>query len=311
MKWIELKVLFDGTDRILAEELIANVFYDLGLKGVAIAHIDEEPADEWAEDAIKQPNQRAVTGYIPSNESASDFLNVLKERLALLDQVHHIQSHLLVNHLDEEDWAESWKEFFWPEKIGRRIVVKPTWRSYRPVSDDIVIELDPGMAFGTGTHPTSGMCIQLLEDYVKNGDAVLDVGAGSGILMVAAVKLGAALVWGVDNDAVAVKVAHENLILNKVSKTQYQVLQGDLMNGLERQFSLIVANILSEVIISLLDDIPAVLSPQGKFIFSGITEENAQKVKEKIVETGMIVLETRFQDGWCAIVGKHRIQEKL
>ena len=172
MKWIELKVLFDSTDRILAEELIANVFYDMGLQGVVLSPSGEEPSDEWAEDAIKQPNQSSVTGYIPSSASAPDFLSALKERLALLDQMHHIQSQLQVNYLDEEDWAESWKAFFWPEKIGRRIVVKPTWRSYHPVSDDIVIELDPGMAFGTGTHPTSGMCIQLLEEYVKCGDKV-------------------------------------------------------------------------------------------------------------------------------------------
>lgn len=303
MKWIELNVLFDSTNRSFAEELIANVFYELGLKGVAIAPIDEEPADGWAEDAIERPNQCSVTGYISACTAVSDFIRELKLRLTLLEKNHSIQSQLLINHLDEEDWANSWKEFFWPEKVGQRIVIKPTWRAYNAVADDIIIEIDPGMAFGTGTHPTTSMCVQLLEKYIHKGDIVLDVGTGSGILMLAAAKLGAQSIWGVDNDSVAVKVAKDNLILNKVPQTQYRVLQGDLTNGLKKQFSLIVANILSEVIVTLLDDIPALLSPQGKFIFSGITEENAQKVKQKIVEIGMTVLETRFQDGWCAIVG--------
>lgn len=303
MKWIELNVLFDSTNRSLAEELIANAFYELGLQGVAIAPIGEEPADGWAEDAIERPKQCSVTGYISAHTAVSDFVRELKFRLTLLEETHHIQSQLLINHLDEEDWADSWKEFFWPEKVGQRIVIKPTWRTYDAVADDIIIEIDPGMAFGTGTHPTTSMCLQLLEKYIHKADRVLDVGTGSGILMVAAAKLGAQLIWGVDNDPVAVKVATDNLILNEVPQMQYRVFQGDLTDGLEKQFGLIVANILSEVIVTLLDDIPAVLSPQGKFIFSGITEENAPKVKQKIAETGMRVLETRVQDGWCAIVG--------
>ena len=130
------------------------------------------------------------------------------------------------------------------------------------------------------------------------------MGTGSGILMVAIAKLGATSVWGIDNDAVAVKVAYENLILNKIPQTQFRVLQADLIGGLQNRFNLIVANILSEVILTLLNDIPDVLCPQGTFICSGITQENAEKVTRKIEEKGMTVIETRFQDGWCAIVSK-------
>lgn len=302
MKWIELTVFFDGSDKILAEELIANIFYDMGLPGLALAPMGEVPADEWAKDA-GQPNQPAVTGYIPNTETAPSFIGDLQRRLASLQENHRIQSRLEINRLDEEDWAESWKAFFWPEKIGRRIVVKPTWRSYSPSADDIVIELDPGMAFGTGTHPTTGMCIQLLENYVKQDDRVLDVGTGSGVLMVAAAKLGAASVWGIDNDEVAVKVAKKNLVLNKIPKTRFRVLRANLIGGLENRFSLVVANILSEVILTLLDDIPTVLCPQGIFICSGITEESAEKVIRKMEKKGLVLVKKRLEEGWCAMVG--------
>lgn len=304
MKWIALTVTFDGPDNVLAEELVANAFYELGLPGVAVAPIGEEPVDGWAKDAVELPTQSSITGYIPENSAASDFVRALKKQLTTLGKNHQIHTQLLMNNIDEEDWAHSWKEFFWPEKVGRHMVVKPTWRTYNANTDDIVIEIDPGMAFGTGTHPTTKMCIQLLETYLQQGDKVLDVGTGSGILMVAAAKLGARSIQGIDNDSMAVTVATDNLTLNKVPRSKYRVVKGNLLNGIKERFNLIVANILSEVILILLDDILTVLGPNGHFIFSGITEENAPKVKRKIVDSGLTVLEMRFEDGWCAIVGK-------
>ncbi len=299
-----MQVQFDAPDKVLAEELIADIFYDMGLQGVALAPLGETPVEDWAPGIVPPDDQGAVTGYIPDNNAATDMLATLNQRLADLDQAHHIKTRLTVKRLDEEDWAESWKAFFWPEKVGQRFVVKPTWRTYDSDPKDIIIELDPGMAFGTGTHPTTRMCLQLLETYVNKGNSMLDVGTGSGILMVAAHKLEAVPVWGIDNDEVAVTVAKENLQLNKVPPGQYQVLQGDLVHCVDQRFDLIVANILSNVIIKLLNDIPERLTPNGIFICSGITEENTSSVIQKMMVVGLAVIEKRFQEGWSALVGR-------
>jgi ribosomal protein L11 methyltransferase len=248
--------------------------------------------------------EERVTGYVAENESAREICRNLETAVGQLASSHGIEARFSYRRMDEEDWAESWKAFFWPERIGERVVVKPTWRDYTPRSKDIVIELDPGMAFGTGTHPTTRLCVGLLETYVEDGGSLLDVGTGSGILMAAAYKLGASTVWGIDIDPVAVEVSTENLARNRVPAEDMRVLAGDLARDVHRRFDLVVANILSEVILSLLDQVPSVLEPKGLFICSGIIEENAPSVLEKMNAMGFDILETHNMEGWTAIAGR-------
>ncbi|GBC63109.1 50S ribosomal protein L11 methyltransferase [Desulfonema ishimotonii] len=304
MKWIQAKVTFDVEDRDLATDLISDIFYDFGLQGVVVESTVPDTTADWADGAETLPEADSVSGYFARNEQYEARRAGLETALARLSAVNGIDTQVTYDEIDEEDWAESWKEYFWPEKISDRIVVKPTWRDYQAGPDEMVLEIDPGMAFGTGTHPTTALCIRLIETRMRPGTDLLDVGTGSGILMIAAQKLGAALTVGVDSDAVAVGVARKNLLLNNISPERFDVRGGNLVDVVHRKFDMVVANILSEVILVLLDDIRTVLAEEGLFIGSGIISANREKVVCRMRELGFDILEVREEEGWVAIVGR-------
>ncbi|MDX9785735.1 MAG: 50S ribosomal protein L11 methyltransferase [Desulfobacterales bacterium] len=305
MKWIEAKALFRSSDRRLATEILASAYYDAGIKGVVIEGPDEAPVEGWAPDIPEPSKPDAVIGYIPQNDTTVEICRDLENRLSRIGACHDIAIEIRYKDLDKEDWAESWKAFFWPSKISRRIVVKPTWRDYSPQPGEIIILLDPGMAFGTGTHPTTSLCVHLIETYLKEGDSFLDIGTGSGLLLIAAAKLGAAHALGIDNDAVAVTVANENIERNGLDRNLFHAASGDLANGLANRFSLVAANILSEVILVLLDHLSRVILPGGIFICSGIIEKNGPAVVDKMKRIGFEILTEQRQEGWVAIAGKY------
>ncbi|MGD9239014.1 MAG: 50S ribosomal protein L11 methyltransferase [Desulfobacterales bacterium] len=304
MKWIEAKVVFDAEDKHLAGELISNLFFEFDLQGVAEEDPTVEPAEGWAEDSTGRSNRHAVVGYFPKDSKVKNRCKVLEKRLALLKENSAILYRVSYKELAEEDWAEAWKAFFTPQKIGRKIVVKPTWCEYGADPDDIVLELDPGMAFGTGTHPTTTLCINLIEAYLNRGDSVLDIGTGSGILMITAAKLGAGLICGVDKDAVAVDVAAANLKLNGLDPQSYSLSTGNLLDGIKGKYDFVVANIFTHVILELLDDLPAVLAQSAIFVCSGMFEKNKNLVVAKMKNLGFEILEIREQEEWAAIAGR-------
>jgi ribosomal protein L11 methyltransferase len=191
------------------------------------------------------------------------------------------------------------------------LVVKPTWRDFEAKENDIVIEIDPGMAFGTGTHPTTSLCLTMIEKYLKPNDRFLDIGTGSGILMIAAARLGAGIIHGIDNDEVAVEVARKNLTLNKIDPKQFKVVYGDLSKTVTQCYDFIVANILSEVIIELLDDILRVVAPNAFFICSGIIEKNTAKVLSKIKSIGLEIKELVKEDEWIAIAVRNEKKKRI
>ena len=307
MKWIEAKVVFDAEDKRLAGELISNLFFEFDLQGVAEEDPTAEPIEGWAEDSIGRPEQHAIVGYFPKDRQVKKRCQVLEKRLALLKENAAILYRVSYKELNEEDWAEAWKAFFTPQKIGREMVVKPTWCAYRADPDDIVLELDPGMAFGTGTHPTTALCIKLIEDYLNTGDSVLDIGTGSGILMIAAGKLGAGLMCGVDKDTVAVEVAAANLKLNEIDPQSYSLRNGNLLEGIDDKYDFIVANIFTHVILELLDDLPEVMAKGGIFVCSGMFEKNKNLVVGKMKTLGFEILEIREQEEWAAIASRFKI----
>ncbi|MBA4368549.1 MAG: 50S ribosomal protein L11 methyltransferase [Desulfobacterium sp.] len=302
MKWIEAKVIFESSAPELAADLISMIFYEFGLKGVSLEEPGMNPEEGWGDNAVAQPAHYSVSGFFPAEELPDSRKNDLMEKLSLLEKQNEILSKVLFREMDEEDWAESWKEYFWPEKITDTIVVKPTWREYKSTGRELIIEIDPGMAFGTGTHPTTALCIQMIEKYLKPGDTFLDIGTGSGILMVAAARLGAKQVWGIDNDSIAVKIAEENLVLNKIRKSDFHLTHGNLIDTIDQPFQVITANILSEVILTLLNHVKQVMKEDGILICSGIIEENAQTVITKMQSIGLDVLECREKEKWVAIV---------
>lgn len=204
----------------------------------------------------------------------------------------------------DEDWKDNWKEFFKPAKITDRIVVKPTWEVYEKQSEDeLIIEIDPGMAFGTGTHETTTLCIKLLEKYTRKEDAVLDVGCGSGILSIAAALLGIKNILGVDIDPVAVDVSRENVELNGFSdvvKIQY----GDLTKGIDYKADVVVANLMADLVMMLSCDVAKHLKGKGVFISSGILIEKQEQVSESIKNNGFEIVEVLEQGDWCAIAAR-------
>ncbi len=304
MKWIEVKVVYEADDLETAEDLISDLFYGFGLQGLVVELPHLDPVEGWGDNAVEKPTDYSVKGYFPKNDLADERCKTLERELSKLAENFSYTWSIRYSEMDEEDWAESWKEFFWPEKISNRIVVKPTWREYERKQGEIILEIDPGMAFGTGTHPTTSLCVSMIEKYLTEGSAVLDVGTGSGILLIAAAKLGASKLHGIDIDEVAVEIAGKNLSLNRVPEERISLVTGNLVDLVEERYDLVVANILSEVIVVLLDDMKRVLKDDGMIVCSGIIEENRDMVLEKMAETGFEPVEVITKETWVSIVAK-------
>lgn len=304
MKWIETVVVIKSETPEVALDLVSGLFMEFCLQGVVIEEPGRDPFADWGEDAVDTPDRHAVKGYFPKDDKAEIRLDEVRDRLRDLSEIGDFSYDTEYTEVDEEDWAESWKEFFWPEKVSDHIVVKPTWREYEPAEDEIIIEIDPGMAFGTGAHPTTTLCIRMLEKYLKKGDSVLDVGTGSGILLAASAKLGAGFLHGTDIDDVAVIVAKDNLLLNRVPESMFLVEAGDLVDKIERVYDVAVANILAEVVVRLLDNLPARVKGSGLMVFSGIITERMEMVLDKIKAVGLETLEVMEDGGWVSICAR-------
>ena len=201
---------------------------------------------------------------------------------------------------DDSEWKDKWKEFFHPTKITEHLVVKPSWEAYEPEDDDLVIEIDPGMAFGTGTHETTSLCMKLMEKYMKKEYKVLDVGCGSGILSIAASLLGAQDVLGIEIDEGAVEVAKENVQLNGCADN-VKVVQGDLTKGVDYKADIIVANLMADLVMMLAGSALAHMEDDGVFISSGILTDKEETVSRAIEEAGFEILEIAEDGEWCAI----------
>lgn len=204
---------------------------------------------------------------------------------------------------DDTEWKDRWKEYFKPCKISERIVVKPTWEEFDNKDHSLIIEIDPGMAFGTGTHETTSMCVKLMEKYLKPGDKLLDVGCGSGILSIAGALFGASDVLGIDIDPEAVEVADENISLNRVSGT-VKVMYGDLTKGVNYKADMVAANLMADLLIILAKDVSDHMNPGGIFISSGILAEKKGIVAAGFRKSGFEVIEITEEGGWCAIAAK-------
>ena len=306
MKWAEISIKTTHE----ATEVIAEIFHEVGASGVVIedpALVNEYRASgAWDyTDIPEATNTEIVTvkAYLPVDEQLDDKLAVFKNRVDELAG-HNIDKGLgdiNCTEIQDEDWSTTWKEYFHPIKVGDLIVIKPSWEEYNASPDDIIIELDPGMAFGTGTHHTTSMCIRLLEEIIKGGQEVFDVGTGSGVLAITAAKLGAMKVTAVDFDPVAVRVAKENIEANHVSEI-ITTGQSDLLKNVDGKADVIIANIIADIIIRLLDDIPNRLKLGGTMIASGIIADRLSDVTKAVIDHGLTVDRVIEEGGWVAMV---------
>jgi ribosomal protein L11 methyltransferase len=293
MQWLEV------TLRVPREEgeAIAEVLRNYGYQGVSISH-EGIPADRYDDDELPLPPQVAVRIYLPQDDKAET------AKAEISTQLGDLGLAPIYTTFDEEQWADAWKQHYHPVRLGERIVVQPEWEpadDIRP--NDVIITLDPGMAFGTGTHPTTRLCLASLDALVRPGYTVLDLGTGSGILAIAAAKLGASKVLAVDIDSVAVEVAQENIEKNGASE-KIIVQEGGLESVVTsaRRFDIVVANILARIIIAMADQhLGDIVRPGGIGIFSGIINDQVADVEAALTRAGLTLTGVRQEGDWVAM----------
>lgn len=246
----------------------------------------------------KNKEESIIHIYISAEDNPDESIYFLENRFKYLD----LKYKILVSDISEQDWENNWKNYYHPTKIGNKIVICPSWEDYEVNDCDLVITLDPGMAFGTGTHESTKICIQLLETYCIDKNSLLDIGCGSGILSLASSLLGVDLVDGVDIDPISIKVSKENAKLNNLSNINF--IQGDLTEKITKKYDIIVANIVADVIINLVSDIKPYLNMGGIFICSGIIKSREEQVVSFLLDNGFNLIEKKYENDWVGIVSK-------
>ena len=313
MDWLELHI--DTTHTGL--EPVETMLSALGIDGVVID--DETEFHDFMESNRKNRDyvyenleasmhgKSRVTFFLPADETG--FAQMGEVRLALEDLKARRSDCgtllLSLENLRDEDWENNWKQYYKPMEIGQRLLVIPQWEQVDP-GQRVPLILDPGLTFGTGSHATTRLCLTALEKTVAQGDRVLDLGCGSGILSIAALRLGASQALAVDIDDKCLDVAYENAALNGIGKDRYTVRVGDVLSDgslrreLEGSYDIVVANIVADVIIALAPLVPSMLRPGGTFLCSGIIDDRAEEVRAALEAAGWTVLETQSADGWFA-----------
>ena len=310
MKWCEVSIQTTHE----ATEIIAEIFRDLGASGVVI----EDPelvndyitSGKWDYTDIPIATETEVVtekAYLPVNGELDGRLKSFELELAALKErgVSIAPGIITTCELQDEDWSDTWKQYFHVEKPGERIVIKPTWESYEAKEGELVVELDPGAAFGTGTHATTSMCIKELEQLVKPGMTVFDVGTGSGILSIISAKLGAKDIQAVDYDDSVIKIVEENLAQNNVQDI-VSVAQSDLMQNVHGKANLVIANIIADIIIRLFDQLDEHLEEDGTLLTSGIIEDRINDVIDAADAHGYQVVKRLENKGWACITFKRK-----
>ena len=313
MDWIEITIetTSEGAD------IAAQVLYDVWVTGVVIEDSDsirliQEDEDSWdyIDESILDDMEESVLikAYLNDDENFEEKFAQIKVKLdQLKKQVTGLDLGSLdvkLNNVKEEDWANNWKKYYKPFKIGERIVIKPSWEKYDKKGDEIVLEMDPGMAFGTGIHETTALCVYALEKYIKPGDRIVDIGCGTGILAISSVLLGAEYATAIDLDSNAVRIAAENVRRNHV-EGRVDVIRGNLLDKVEGRYDIAVANILADVIINLSNVIGNYLNPDGLFIASGIILERLQDVTAAAETAGLEIVEKKTKGEWALVVCRY------
>lgn len=302
MNWTEITIKVPQRDTDLAAA-IANMtvpygiyiedYSDLEEKAEEIAHINLIDEQLLAKDRTVS----FIHIYISECDNALESLEFLKERFT----AENIEFEINNKGVNDKDWNENWKKYFHTSEIGEKLVIVPSWETYENKDGRVVLNIDPGAAFGTGTHATTSLCLTLLENYITDSTKVLDIGTGSGILSIAAVLLGAKNAIGVDIDAQSVKTAKENAEINNITD-KCEFIVGDLADKISGKYNVICANIVADVIIKLFENVEQFLEKDAVFIISGIIDIRKDDVLAAANEKGFTVLKECYKDNWCAFV---------
>lgn len=312
MDWIELSVLTttEGAD-IVSQQLI-----EAGSAGTVIedrndVKLNQRPEGQWdildEAIALRMSEDVKVTGYYPADERAADKIADVRARLEALKAMDLGMDlgklEILSARVDEEDWAEYWKASFKPFKIGEKLVIRPSWTDYDAKPGEIVIELDPGMAFGTGTHETTALCASWLEELVVPGVKAIDLGTGTGILAISAALLGAKDVLATDIDPVAVRVAGENARINGVAET-VRTAEADVLKGIGETGDLVIANIITDVILLIAPAVFRHVNAGGTFLCSGISADRGDEIASALENAGFTNIRRRVKGEWAAFAAE-------
>lgn len=310
MKWVEVQVKTTTE----AVEAVSNILYEAGVGGLVIEdpndirmHLDNDENWDFVDPSVLDNIFEGVIvkGYFPQSEDLIDKIELIRqnvEKIPLYDLDKGL-GEVTTSEINDEDWTKGWKKHYKPRQIGEKIIIKPSWESYESNDEEILIELDPGMAFGTGTHETTIMCLEHLEKFVKKNDIVIDVGCGTGILSIGAAKLGAQQVIGVDLDEVSVKVSKENVNVNNVEDI-VEIRHGNLLEVVDEKADIIVSNIIAEIIVKLSEDISNFLNRGGFFISSGIIQEKVDMVKDALIKQNFEIVKIQNIGEWASIVSR-------
>lgn len=294
----QIKVTVKKEDADTATAVMTAMDFFGGLMIEDFSDIDACPWDYVDEELLRKDKTIvSISGYMETNENVVAVVEQLKIMLPQDAQVEVIS-------VNEDDWANNWKKYYHPIHVGKNLVIKPSWIDYEKQEKDIVVELDPGMAFGTGTHETTRMCMEHLEKYINENSRVLDVGCGSGILSITSLLIGAKEVTGVDIDPVAVKVAIENGEMNNFKAPQYNIKRGNLVDEAHGKYDVIVANIIADVIIGVCGDVKQFVAEDGVFISSGIIADRKEDVKNAFARQGYTIVEEAEEGEWVSFVCK-------
>lgn len=317
MEWTEVNI-YTTTEGI---ELVCSKLTDIGVKGFAIR--DAEDFKEFLENKNGQWDyidkdllgltdcETCITVYIPSNDQGAEMLMAIK---SMLSEMRANDTEKLYGRLEaeltsirEEDWANNWKQYFKPFKVGEKLVIKPSWEDYDNADNRVILEIDPASSFGTGKHHTTRLCLELLEKNLNKGDNLLDMGCGSGILSIGAMLLGAGSAVGVDIEENAAATALENAEKNHISPDVYKTYYGNILSDeklaseIDRKYDIITANIVADVIIEMKDYFVRYLKKGGILIISGIIEERMDEVIAAVESAGFSNPEPYVKEGWAAV----------
>ncbi len=303
MEYTEVKIYVKTEDTERASDIAVMAvpygiyiedYSDLEEAAWEIAHIDLIDEDLLQKDRAES----IVHIYIEEGNNPAEAVSFISDRL----NAEKIQFEIETDGCSEEDWADKWKAFFKPTPVGERLFVRPVWIDDYDAGDRAVLNIEPGAAFGTGTHDTTRLCLETLDKIIKDGDTVLDIGCGSGILAISSMLLGATEAFGVDIDELAVKTAKENGKMNGFDEPELKFVCGDLADKVTKQYDVVVANIVADIIILFSTQVRAFMKPGAKFIASGVIDTRADEVVSALQRAGLKLVERIEQGGWACLV---------
>lgn len=305
MDWTEIKITVNADDVDRAGD-IAHMAIPYGIYIEDYRTLEEEAwqiarIDLIDEDLLAKDRTKGIVHiYISPEENPAEAVSFLSERLTAEGIAHELDEAVCKN----ADWENNWKKYFKPMPVGKRLLIRPIWEQEFDAGDRAVLHLEPGLAFGSGTHDTTRLCLESIENYAENGKTMLDIGCGSGILSVAGLLLGADSAVGVDIDALAVKTAKENGETNGFSEPQFTVLQGSMTDKVSGKFDIIAANIVADIIVMLCDNIKDYMNPDAVFITSGIIVPREDDVVAAFEKNGLEIIARHESGGWLCFETK-------